>query len=1526
MSHNFITSLVPCWSNDTCGDIVTIQSTPIELISINSNISQLWISQNDVITTINNIGFTAGNNISLNKDSIGSINIDVKIPENGALFSTSNGLIIDFYALSQKQINDDDWVIFEQNGLSGSTDSTDSSELTNILRKTHASDILPYTVFGNHVFLPKSQIDYSYIAIEHNSFFINSNNLLVKNPYLTLNFNYDLVNTFQSRMNVISGIKIPTLEKIVKLEYIGTINSWISNTNIGVDGGKYFNVNSPNFFLGLLNSQSNPSLKLQLYPESNDKFFKVQVYSSSKLVTFSFNDTSFTTTDESTDTISSPSNQILFQSNIETDGSALFQTTGKIYIGNLTGSVQFKSQPQMLVSGQYKPTLIPYSNEYGLLNYNWVNRYVTSNYDLDITVGDMVRIIENTNGTPRLTKSYSNNEETSNFIGICENISYSGQCYVVLSGEFNLNLSSNNVVIENGITYYLANETTDGSTLTSTKPNNIIKAVVIGTGINSGILFNSGSVQNPVFNNISVTNSLINEHFVFTPETTNDTLSFRGGAGITLTHTTDDAILISASGGAGTQNTFSRVNSVPATGINSNIQLTGMNGLGVEVNGTPGAEIEVELSIPNSFGVVQIVGNSTDDEEFTINSVDSNDTLEIFAGTGISITANTNNGFVITATGTSVPAVDSVTNSILAQMPAYAIKASDSSGNPVDVQIPSGPSAGYVLGRITDDYNVTSGITSLSSTNLRKLLNISLTGYIQPLQDSFKYINITDENHSTNNTSLEANISEDVLNFIAGPGIIITGNENTSIEKEIRFSLDLETYIAPLVKGFNKIKLDSGSYYNSSASNSVLEFNETSTIHPAFGTTDNATVSFTVKTNSITNNELAPMDPYTVKVNNDNTDDNVTDLFIPSNTVLGRYNGGVLAGLTGTNLKNIIGLSATSYFKQINITNSNITQPIISTIGNETINLIAGENVVLTKQIADNQTNIIISSSGGSNATKPIYSTSGSSIGDQRASKLSFVSSSILGSSQNLTLDTQSLYSNITLTASYNNTTDTYTQNINLSNMPQCSVKVASSSLVSGFTDYIPTNLSLPAGTVLGRAISSSVLSALGQTQLRSIVAINSISKLEIRNYNASGLQTSQYINVYPYSAPNQTFKFSAYGGLLIEQNTATGVISFTNTQSTLFNDLTPKLGGNLDLNSKLLTLGSTKVLQFSNNIIPHNSNLEFAFKFQVDSNPILSLVNQTDTVTTQTANLILNSYNTGSYIVIGKNNLSNYSGAFNIKSQNGIFYFTDASDNDISLNSSKSLNIVAGTPQTNNKIISLISNNIPLNIIGKGPIQNGPDYSYRLEVFTEQGFDLIFGAGWDGSVYSPVKGSSKIIFKSDIVLDYDVQLQSSISGGFVPIHNGIQINDRNSSSINSNIITSGKYNVSSYTNEIDSIIADSSGVGSGSSSSSGNSSSSGSGFGNITKNVSLYNMYITDTSNPFISAYITFKVITFNSNTNNSIVVEQMQTYSSNVTTNDPIKNLTFSTTTTSSGYKLLLNTIGAGKTYNVKFTRSSF
>ena len=1489
-------SSFPCWLNDTCGDIVTIQNTPIELIPINSNISQLWISQNDVITTINNIGFTAGNNISLNKDSIGSINIDVKIPENGALYSSADGLVIDFYALSQKQINDDDWVIFEQNGLTGSTDSTDStdsSQFTNILRKTHASDILPYTVFGNHVFLPKSQIDYSYIAIEHNSFFINSNNLLVQNPYLTLNFKYDLVNTFQSRMDVVSGIKIPTLEKIVKLEYIGTINSWISNTNIGVDGGKYFNVNSPDFFLGLLNSQSNPSLKLQLYPESNDKFFKVQVYSSSNLVTFSFNDTSVATSDESTDTISSPSNQILFQSNIETDGSALFQTSGKIYIGNITGSSQFKSQPQMLVSGQYKPTLIPYSNEYGLLNYNWVNRYVSSNYDLDIAVGDMVRIVENTSGNPRLTKSYSNNEETSNFIGICENISYSGKCYVVLSGEFDLNLSSNNVVIENGITYYLANETTDGSTLTSTKPNNIIKAVVIGTGINSGILFNSGSVQNPIFNNISVTNSLINEHFVFTPETTNDTLSFRGGAGITLTHTTDDAILISASGGAGTQNTFSRVNSVSARGITDNIQITGLNGLEVQVSGTAGIDTEVELSIPNSFGVVQIVANSTDDHEFTINSVESNDNLQVFAGTGISITPHSTNGLVITATGTSVPAVDSVTNSILAQMPAYAIKASDSSGNPVDVQIPSGPSIGYVLGRITDDYNVTSSITSLSSTDLRKLLNISLTGYIQPLQDSFKYINITDETHSTNSTSLEANISEDVLNFIAGPGIIITGNENTSVEKEIRFSLDLETYIAPLVKGFNKIKLDSGSYYNSSSSNSVLEFNETSTIHPAFGTTDNATVSFTVKANSITNNELAPMDPYTVKVNNDNTDDNVTDLFIPSNTVLGRYNGGVLAGLTGTNLKNIIGLSGTSYFKQINITNSNITQPIISTIGNETINLIAGENVVLTKQIADNQTNIIISSSGGSTGTKSIYSTLGSSIGDQRASKLSFVSSSILGSSQNL-------YSNITLTASYDNTTDTYTQNINLSNMPQCSVKVASSSLVSGFTDYIPSNLSLSAGTVLGRAVSSNELSALGQTQLRSILAINSISKLEIRNYNTNGLQTSQYINVYPYSSPNQTFKFAAYGGLLIEQNAGTGVISFTNTQSTLFNDLTPKLGGNLDLNSKLLTLGSTKVLQFNNNINPHNSNLEFAFKFQVDSNPILSLVNQTDTVTTQTANLILDSYNIGSYIVIGKNNLSNNSGAFNIKSQNGIFYFTDESDSNISLNIPNSLSIIAGTAQSNDKSISLISNSIPLNIIGKGSFQTGLDYSYRLEMTTESGFDLILGAGWDGSVYAPVKGSQNIIFKSNIQLDYDVSLRSKINGGFVPIYNGIQINDGNGSSINSNIITSGKYNVSSTINELD--------------------------VNALNKNISIYNLYISDNTNSFISSYITLKVITFNSNTNESIIVEQTQTYSSNVTTNDAIKNLTFSTTTIPNGYKLLLNTIGVGKTYNVKFTRSSF
>ena len=33
-------------------------------------------------------------------------------------------------------------------------------------------------------------------------------------------------------------------------------------------------------------------------------------------------------------------------------------------------------------------------------------------------------------------------------------------------------------------------------------------------------------------------------------------------------------------------------------------------------------------------------------------------------------------------------------------------------------------------------------------------------------------------------------------------------------------------YIAPLVKGFNKIKLDNNSYYTSVTSNSILEFNE----------------------------------------------------------------------------------------------------------------------------------------------------------------------------------------------------------------------------------------------------------------------------------------------------------------------------------------------------------------------------------------------------------------------------------------------------------------------------------------------------------------------------------------------------------------------------------------------------------------------------------------------------------------------------------------------------------------------------
>ena len=103
-----------CWLTDSCGDVLQLPTETQSLIGINSNVSTLWTSQNDVINQLNSIGFTGGNTSSLNKDSEFKVNIGVALPRDGALYPSEEGLILDTFLLIESKIYDNDWIIFEQ--------------------------------------------------------------------------------------------------------------------------------------------------------------------------------------------------------------------------------------------------------------------------------------------------------------------------------------------------------------------------------------------------------------------------------------------------------------------------------------------------------------------------------------------------------------------------------------------------------------------------------------------------------------------------------------------------------------------------------------------------------------------------------------------------------------------------------------------------------------------------------------------------------------------------------------------------------------------------------------------------------------------------------------------------------------------------------------------------------------------------------------------------------------------------------------------------------------------------------------------------------------------------------------------------------------------------------------------------------------------------------------------------------------------------------------------------------------------
>ena len=326
------------------------------------------------------------------------------------------------------------------------------------------------------------------------------------------------------------------------------------------------------------------------------------------------------------------------------------------------------------------------------------------------------------------------------------------------------------------------------------------------------------------------------------------------------------------------------------------------------------------------------------------------------------------------------------------------------------------------------------------------------------------------------------------------------------------------------------------------------------------------------------------MDAYTVKANNDSTDENPSDISLPTNTVLGRLSGDIV-GLTSTNIKTILGLTSSYYFKQVSITD-NFTTTISSSNGSETIKFVAGPNVTLTK---DTNNNIIIGAGAAlSDGIKRIQTTTESS--SKIASKLIFDTIKKFNLSGTSTLE-----SNISIYPLFNSLGE-YTVKFDLTPSSVANaVKISTNIPNMGVYEY--TNVVLTDNTVLGRKTGSSPIAALSATDLRSIIGINSINTISLSNQISD---TLTIVTPIIKNGQNQTLKIIGQNGIRVGNSNGNITIDYVND---IFNVLKTSLSKNLSGQNNIIDTNNI-TLQKQTNIydlyISDVSNSSYSMSVQV--------------------------------------------------------------------------------------------------------------------------------------------------------------------------------------------------------------------------------------------------------------------------------------------------------------------------------------
>jgi len=860
----------------------------------------------------------------------------------------TGAITLDFEALTAKTsvANDDLYVI-----------ETPTTGVSNDVFKVAASNMLPPTIDGNHEFTGT----------------ITANVLNVKDNAIRLQYG-------DSTTDNDSGIILDTTTSSkVKFTYDTARAAWFSNRNIGLPSGYSFltdsNETRADFkFSTHGSSQYDVGLELLMGVQStdgDDHSWIIEARNVNRGLNFIYK--SYNNTETETPifyaTVDSPS--LL---------TSTFVISDKIQIGNVGDSVNFKQ-----INTTYAEDIIPISNSYGILDSSWTNRFVSTTYDSSLAVGNIVRFYNNTNNEARVVKcalTASSDEDEAYSLGIVERVS-GGKIWVVTHGEFTLSGSPG---LDNGQVYYLTNGSTN---YTATKPvAGIVKPVFVATSANTGVIFPMNA-QGLSFGRVGVSaaagGALVGAGTAVTSDAPNDLFTLDAGSGITLeTDTATNKVIIRAAT-AGNQPTYTSIatnsGTVSAYRPSETLSLIGSGAINVtatDIATTNGDQITITGSY---FKAVSWSGDSTNDISGSITAT-VDDTLEVYAGTGISIQSY-GGGFRIDATGSAVSSIadnsvalskliNQTTNSVLVANPTFSGDTSprpvtvltatagtptllSSNGSSVSWQNSASIVANYFasIGASSSAYGITStrqfGILPLSKTAT------NLTGKTATDVAGFRYIT-------------SPIINGGVVGLQEGNGITLTLLNTTSNAPGGLPTIKISCDYAP---SFSGIYIADTGETIVAATGETLKFTSASSPIVLDSDTNSDTVNFGIATNSITNNYLATMADNTVKVGtgSTNADNSPQDLAIGANSVLGRVGSGDLKSISATELNTIL---TGKYFTSVQ-TNSGSIDPTDT----QTLTIIGGSNITVS---IDTDNRIVIDSSGGGggNGITEIYEWNGS--------------------------------------------------------------------------------------------------------------------------------------------------------------------------------------------------------------------------------------------------------------------------------------------------------------------------------------------------------------------------------------------------------------------------------------------------------------------------------------------------------------------------------------------------------------------